>query len=59
MPGLGSLDDTQISSVLTYIRREWGHEAGPVDPETVAEVRKETTKRGELQWTMEELLEVK
>jgi mono/diheme cytochrome c family protein/glucose/arabinose dehydrogenase len=59
MPGLGTLDDTQISSVLTYIRREWGHEASPVDPQTVTEVRKDTAKRGELQWTMEELLEVK
>jgi mono/diheme cytochrome c family protein len=59
MPGLGSLDDTQISSVLTYIRREWGHEAGPVEPQMIAQVRQETATRGEVQWTMEELLLVK
>jgi mono/diheme cytochrome c family protein len=59
MPGLGSLDDGQISSVLTYIRREWGHESSPIEPQEVAEVRKETAKRGELQWTMEELLAIK
>ena len=25
--------DDQIASVLTYLRREWGHTAAPVDPE--------------------------
>ena len=59
MPGLGSLDDEQISSTLTYIRREWGHEASPIDPQAVADTRKETAGRGELQWTMEELLQIK
>jgi mono/diheme cytochrome c family protein/glucose/arabinose dehydrogenase len=59
MPGLGSLDDDMISSVLTYIRREWGHEANPVDPDAVKQIRAQTAKRGELQWTMEELLQVK
>ncbi|HEY2585767.1 MAG TPA: c-type cytochrome, partial [Tepidisphaeraceae bacterium] len=59
MPGVGSLDDDMISSVLTYIRREWGHEASPVDPDTVKAIRAETAKRGDLQWTMEELLQVK
>lgn len=59
MPGLGALDDDQIASVLTYIRREWGHEANPVDPQTVKQIRQETAKRGEVQWTMEELLPIK
>lgn len=59
MPGLGALDDDQIASVLTYIRREWGHEADPVDPQTVKQTRAETAKRGEVQWTMEELQKVK
>ena len=27
----GALDDEQIASVLTYVRREWGHTADPVD----------------------------
>ena len=33
MPPLGgALSDEQIASVLTYIRREWGHTAPPVAP---------------------------
>ena len=32
MPGLGVLDDEQIAAVLTYLRREWGHTAPPIDP---------------------------
>lgn len=59
MPGLKALDDVQISSVLTYIRREWGHEANPVEPETVGAIRKETDERGDLQWTADELMEIK
>lgn len=59
MPGLGSLDDDQIASVLTYIRREWGHEGSPIDPQTVKQIRSETAKRGDVQWTMEELLQIK
>jgi mono/diheme cytochrome c family protein len=55
MPGLKAFDDDQIASVLTYIRREWGHEANPVDPAVVAHVRQQTLKRGDLQWTAEEL----
>jgi mono/diheme cytochrome c family protein len=55
MPGLKAFDDDQIASVLTYIRREWGHEANPVDPAIVAHVRQQTLKRGDLQWTAEEL----
>ena len=32
MPPLGSaLTDEQIAAVLTYIRREWGQTASPVD----------------------------
>jgi mono/diheme cytochrome c family protein/glucose/arabinose dehydrogenase len=59
MPGLGTLDDEQIASVLTYIRREWGHEGSPIDPQAVTAIRKETTVRGELQWTMQELEAIK
>jgi mono/diheme cytochrome c family protein len=58
MPSLGALDDGQIASVLTYARREWGHAADPVEPETVAKVRKETTGRPDA-WTEAELLKVK
>ena len=59
MPGLKSLDDEQIASVLTYVRREWGHEGDPIDPKQVAEIRKETADRGDTQWTADELQKIK
>lgn len=59
MPGLGALTDEQISSVLTYIRREWGHEASPVDPKAVTDIRKETAVRGEIEWSADELSKIK
>ena len=31
-----------IASILTYLRREWGHTATPVDPAQVAAIRKAT-----------------
>ena len=34
MPPLGgALNDEQIASVLTYIRREWGNTGAPVEVE--------------------------
>ena len=45
MPGLGALTDDQIASVLTYLRREWGHTAAPVDPEVVKSIRTATAGR--------------
>jgi mono/diheme cytochrome c family protein len=58
MPSVGVLDDRQVASILTYARREWGHTGDPVEPETVAKVRKQTTGRPDA-WTEEELLKVK
>lgn len=55
MPGLDSLDDESVASVLTYLRREWGHDAYPVSPSSVARVR-ELTKGRQNGWTAEELL---
>ncbi len=57
MPALGVLDDEQIASVLTYIRREWGHGFEPVTPAAVKRVRDETSKREDA-WTMPELLKI-
>jgi mono/diheme cytochrome c family protein len=57
MPSLGVLDDEQIASVLTYVRREWGHAAAPVAPATVKKVRDDTAKRDDA-WTEPELLKV-
>ncbi|MDP9322506.1 MAG: c-type cytochrome [Acidobacteriota bacterium] len=55
MPPLGgSLTDDQIASVLTYVRREWGHTAPPVEPEDVREIRG-LTKARTRPWTDPEL----
>ena len=55
MPPLGSaLSDEQIASVLTYIRREWGHTASPVAPDDVTEIRG-LTKTRTRPWTDPEL----
>jgi mono/diheme cytochrome c family protein len=59
MPGLKAMDDEQLASILTYVRREWGHEGNPIDPPMVARVRAETEGRGDEQWTEEELLKIK
>jgi mono/diheme cytochrome c family protein/glucose/arabinose dehydrogenase len=59
MPGLKVLTDDQIASVLTYLRREWGHESDPVEIGTVKAIRAETADRGDLQWTATELTKVK
>jgi putative membrane-bound dehydrogenase-like protein len=53
-----AVDDQQIADVLTYIRREWGHTAAPVKPETVKAVRAATAGR-EDSWTEAELLKIK
>lgn len=46
MPPLGqALDDEQIAGVLTYIRRQWGNTASPVDPAEVREAREATQDR--------------
>ncbi len=55
MPPLGgTLNDEQIASVLTYVRREWGNTGSPVDPEDVAETRG-LTKNRTRPWTDAEL----
>jgi mono/diheme cytochrome c family protein/glucose/arabinose dehydrogenase len=58
MPGMSVLDDEQIASILTYIRREWGHTASPVEPATVSKIRAATANRADA-WTEEELLKIK
>jgi mono/diheme cytochrome c family protein len=58
MPALGVLDDEQIASVLTYVRREWGHTYSAVKPDLVKTVREATEKREEA-WTEAELLKIR
>ena len=54
MPAMGTLDDQQLAAILTYIRRAWGHEAGPISPDTVARVRAASSNRT-APWTVNEL----
>jgi mono/diheme cytochrome c family protein len=58
MPPMRTLDDQQLAAILTYIRRAWGHQAGPVSPETVAKVRAGTEDR-KTPWTVDELSKVR
>lgn len=55
MPPLGVLNDDQIASVLTYIRREWEHGASPVTPEAIKTIR-DTTGTRSAGWRQDELL---
>jgi mono/diheme cytochrome c family protein len=59
MPPLGgTLNDEQIASVLTYIRRDWGNTGSPVTAADVQEIRGLTRTRTR-PWTEEELLRVR
>lgn len=54
MPALAILDNQSLAAVLTYIRRAWDHQASPVHPKTVSQIRVMT--QGRLRpWTQEEL----
>ena len=57
VPRVYILTDQEIASLLTYIRREWGHTASAITPEFIAKVRKETEQRLDA-WTEEELLKI-
>jgi mono/diheme cytochrome c family protein len=58
MPALGStLNDEQIASVLTYVRREWGQGGTPVDPVSVRTAREASAGRTR-PWTNDELLKL-
>ena len=57
MPPVAVLSDDEIASLLTYIRREWGHTASAITPDYIAKVRKETEAREEA-WTEPELLKI-
>jgi mono/diheme cytochrome c family protein len=39
MPGLQILNDDEVAAVLTYVRREWDHDASPVTAEQVKKIR--------------------
>jgi len=48
------LDDRSISSILTYIRNEWGNTAGPVSSRVVGTTR-HTSQGRVVPWTPSEL----
>jgi len=48
------LSDERIAAILTYVRRTWGNEASPVEPDTVQRIREATADRRR-PWTAEEL----
>ena len=57
MPSFSVFDDGKIAAIMTYIRNEWGHKAGPVSGRTVAGYR--VRGQGKMTpWTAEELMEV-
>jgi mono/diheme cytochrome c family protein/glucose/arabinose dehydrogenase len=59
MPGVyQALDDEKIAGILTFVRREWGQKAPPIDTATVARIRAATAGRTD-QWTEKELLQIK
>jgi glucose/arabinose dehydrogenase/mono/diheme cytochrome c family protein len=54
MPPLNALDDETIASILTYIRRAWGHASYPISPDQVRYIRGQIAERQE-PWTDAEL----
>jgi mono/diheme cytochrome c family protein/glucose/arabinose dehydrogenase len=59
MPAMAmALDDAKIAGVLTYVRREFGDGATPVEMEIVATIRATENGRTE-QWTEKELAKTK
>jgi mono/diheme cytochrome c family protein len=41
LPWRETYNDEQIADVLTYIRSQWGNNAGPIDPQVVKAARAE------------------
>ena len=48
------LDDQEMADVLTFVRNTWGNEASPINAQTVARVREESSDRTTF-WKPEEL----
>ncbi len=54
MPSHSTMSDAAISSILTYIRNEWGNHAGPLGGRTVGSTR-HTSQGRVMPWTAVEL----
>jgi mono/diheme cytochrome c family protein len=58
MPPQGAvLSDEQLASILTYVRKSWGNQAGPVTPEQVKTIRASVADRA-MPWTAPEILKL-
>lgn len=58
MPGHAAVpefSDSVASGLLTYLHRSWGHTERAVNPDFVADIRKQTAERSSL-WTVPELM---
>jgi glucose/arabinose dehydrogenase/mono/diheme cytochrome c family protein len=54
MPAHSTMDDASLTAILTYIRNEWGNQAGPIGKRTVGMTR--VTSQGRVvPWTAKEL----
>jgi mono/diheme cytochrome c family protein/glucose/arabinose dehydrogenase len=58
MPAILNLSSEEVSEVLTYVRREWGHRASAVGVETVRSIKKATEDREE-PWTQVDLMKLR
>jgi len=58
MPAFKALEDEQLASILTYIRREWGHTASPIDAAAVQAVRAATLDQVDAPSARELMLQV-
>jgi hypothetical protein len=54
MPAHSTMDDASISSILTYIRNEWGNNAGAISTRTVGSTR-HTSQGRVVPWTAAEV----
>jgi mono/diheme cytochrome c family protein len=57
MPAMGALGDDNLAAILTYIRREWGHTASPIEPAMLSKIRAEIADRQDA-FTEPELLKL-
>ena len=54
MPAHSTMDDASLTAILTYIRNEWGNQAGPINRRVVGMTR--VTSQGRVvPWTAKEL----
>jgi hypothetical protein len=54
MPAHSTMDDAAITAILTYIRNEWGNNAGPISRRLVGLTRN-TSQGRVMPWKAEEL----